>query len=170
MSRPVEVSVTQSVEELKKLLAKCLVHQRPKVKMLLAILAGTHKNGLLAVKTGAALRSITHWKKTYISGGLQSLLTDRRGGDHRSSIDAAAKEQLRAKLHDPKDAFTSFGQAQAWIKEYLGVEMNYHAVNKYLKRNFGAKLKVGRKSHLQKDEAAVAVFKKPAPQPGAGQG
>lgn len=170
MAKPVELSVTQSTEELKKLLARSPAHQRPKVKMLLAILSGTHKNGLLAAKTGSALRSITHWKRAYTSGGLQGLLTDRRGGDHRSSIDAQGKESLRAKLHDPKDAFTSFGQAQAWIKDHLGVEMNYHAVNKYLKRNFGAKLKVGRKSHVQKDEAAGAVFKKSAPKPGTDQG
>ncbi len=170
MSRPVEISVIQSVEELKKLLAKSPLHQRPKIKMLLAILSGTHKNGELAAKTGAVLRSITRWKQAYTSAGLQGLLIDRRGGDHRSSIDAQGKEQLRAKLHDPKDAFTSFGQAQAWIQEHLQVEMNYHAVNKYLKRNFDAKLKVGRKSHVKKDEAAGAVFKKSAPKPGADQG
>jgi transposase len=70
-------------------------------------------------------------------------------------------KKIEKKLSDPKNAFTSFGQAQTWLKEEFGIAKNYHAVNKYLKRNFGAKLKVGRKSHVRKDEAAVAVFKKP---------
>lgn len=39
--------------------------------------------------------------------------------------------------------------------------MEYHAVNKYVKRKFGARLKVGRKSHVQKSPADEAVFKKP---------
>ncbi|MEJ0105393.1 MAG: hypothetical protein WDO19_23800 [Bacteroidota bacterium] len=39
--------------------------------------------------------------------------------------------------------------------------MGYHAVNKYVKRKYGARLKVSRKSHVLKSPAAEAVFKKP---------
>lgn len=164
MALPVKLSIQEHAEDLKKRYRKASNHQRPRLKMLLLILSeDIDINSALAAKTGASLRSIQRWKKAYAAGGLDGLLSDKRGGDHRSSISAEAKEQLWTKLSEPKGAFTSFGQAQAWIKEYLGVEMNYHAVNKYLKRNFGAKLKVGRKSHIQKDEAAAAVFKKPAP-------
>ncbi len=38
--------------------------------------------------------------------------------------------------------------------------MGYHAVNKYVKRKYGARLKVSRKSHVLKSPAAEAVFKK----------
>lgn len=38
--------------------------------------------------------------------------------------------------------------------------IKYHAVNKYVKRKFGAKLKVARKSHIKKDEKQVEEFKK----------
>ena len=41
--------------------------------------------------------------------------------------------------------------------------MGYHAVNKYVKRKFGARLKVSRKSHVLKDPAAEVVFKKAFP-------
>jgi len=160
MAIPVELSIIESSEDLKKLLSKAPIHHRPRLKMLVLISQGIHLNATLAAKTGAGLRSIVRWKQTYSSNGLEGLLSDKRGGDYRSSIDEAGKAKLEAKLSDPKGAFTSFGQAQAWIKEELNVDMNYHAVNKYLKRNFGASLKVGRKSHVKKDEAAVAVFKK----------
>jgi transposase len=89
------------------------------------------------------------------------LTADQRGGDFKSNISDEDKEKIEKKLSDPKNAFTSFAEAQAWLKSELGIDKKYHAVNKYLKRNFGAKLKVGRKSHVKKDEAAAAVFKKP---------
>lgn len=161
MAKPIEISVTESVETLKKRLTNAPTHHRPRLKMLFLIAQGTHANPILAAKTGASLRSIIRWKQTYAAGGLQALLSDKRGGDRRSSFSEQDKEKLSQKLSDPKDAFTSFGQAQQWIKENLGVAMNYHAVNKYLKRNFGARLKVGRKSHVKKDAEAVAFFKKP---------
>jgi CBS domain containing-hemolysin-like protein len=40
------------------------------------------------------------------------------------------------------------------------MDINYHTVNKYVKRKFGAKLKVARKSHVNKSEEAVIEFKK----------
>lgn len=162
MSIPVQLTIAESLDSLKKLYSKAPVHHRPRLKMLISISQGIHLNTTLAAKTGSGLRSIIRWKQTYSASGLEGLISDKRGGDYRSSFDEAGKAKLKAKLSDPKDAFTSFGQAQTWIKEHLGVDMNYHAVNKYLKRNFGASLKVGRKSHVKKDEAAVAVFKKPS--------
>jgi transposase len=162
MATPVKITVAESVEELKKHLNKASVHLRPKLKMLQAILSGIDKNSELAARTGVSVRSITRWKEIYTKVGLEGLLNDQRGGDYRSGIDAVGKKKIADKLSEPKDAFTSFGQAQEWINKELGTDKKYHAINKYLKRNFGAKLKVGRKSHVKKDEAAVAVFKKPA--------
>ncbi|MBK8444601.1 MAG: winged helix-turn-helix domain-containing protein [Sphingobacteriales bacterium] len=54
----------------------------------------------------------------------------------------------------------SYKEAQQWLKSELGIEKQYNTVRMYLKRNFGTKLKVGRKSHIKKDEAAVDTFKK----------
>lgn len=162
MATPVKIAVIESVEELKKRFSKASVHLRPKLKMLQAILSGINKNSELAARTGVSARSITRWKEIYTRSGLEGLLNDQRGGDYRSGIDAAGKKKIADKLSAPKEAFTSFSQAQDWINKELGTDKKYHAINKYLKRNFGAKLKVGRKSHVKKDEAAVAVFKKPA--------
>ncbi len=116
MSLPIVVPVKEPVEDLKKLLAKVSPHHRPRLKMLVLIASGTDNNTGLANKTGASLRSVIRWKDSYSKGGLDALCSDKRGGDHRSAFDEAAKQKLKEKLHDPKDAFTSFGQAQAWIK------------------------------------------------------
>jgi transposase len=162
MSIRVAITVNETAEELKKHLGKASLHQRPRIKMLLLILKGESSTSGLAAATGANTDSIANWKKKYNSGGLDALLHDARGGDFRSGLTDDQKERIRQKVFEPTDALTSYKQAQTWLKETLEVEKNYHAVNKYLKRNFGVKLKVGRKSHVNKDEAAIAVFKKPA--------
>jgi len=154
------VTVNESVEDLKRLYTKAAVHIRPRLKMLQYLSKGIYAIDALAAKTGASRNAVACWKRTYKTGGLTALCADKRGGDFRSGIDATGKEKIAAKLSDPKNAFTSFGQAQAWINEELGTDKKYHAINKYLKRNFGARLKVGRKSHVKKDETAVAAFKK----------
>lgn len=161
MAHAQQIPVKESADEIRRLLAGAPAHLRSRLKMLQQLSRGVFSIDVLAAKVGASRNSVAAWKRLYKNNGVEALLADQRGGDYRSSIDAAGKQKLEAKLSDPNDAFTSFGQAQVWIKENLGIEMNYHAVNKYLKRNFGAKLKVGRKSHVKKDEAAVAVFKKP---------
>ncbi|MBP6431715.1 MAG: hypothetical protein KA319_08110 [Ferruginibacter sp.] len=48
---------------------------------------------------------------------------------------------------------------QQWLLDEFGIDMNYHAVNKYVKRKFGARLKVSRKNHVLKSPADEAVFK-----------
>ena len=161
MAKPVVITVKENVSDLKTLYRKSAVHLRPRYKMLLLIAGGLTSSQELAAKTGVSRNSVANWKHIYNQGGIDQLMSDQRGGDFKSNISASDKEKIEKKISDPKKAFTSFGQAQAWLKEELGIDKNYHAVNKYLKRNFGAKLKVGRKSHVKKDEAAVAVFKKP---------
>lgn len=46
------------------------------------------------------------------------------------------------------------------MENFISGGINYHTVNKYVKRHFGAKLKVSRKSHIKKDLNAVESFRK----------
>ena len=161
MSKSIVITVKENIPDLKVLFSKAPIHLRPRYKMLMLIAGGQTSLQELAAKTGVNRNSIAAWKRSYNEGGMQQLIADQRGGDFKSNISDDDKKKIEKKISDPKNAFTSFAQAQAWLKEELGIDKNYHAVNKYLKRNFGAKLKVGRKSHVKKDEAAVAVFKKP---------
>lgn len=161
MAKSVLITVKEEISNLKSLYSKAQIHLRPRYKMLLLIAGGQTSSQELAAKTGVSRNTIAIWKRSYSEGGIEQLTSDLRGGDYKSNISADDKKKIEKKLSDAKNAFTSFAQAQTWLKEELGIDKNYHAVNKYLKRNFGAKLKVGRKSHVKKDEAAVAVFKKP---------
>ena len=157
---PIQIKETES--ELRQALSKARPYQRARVKMLLLIAAGTTAVGELAKKTKSGTASIRIWKLAYNAGGLESLLSDKRGGDKRSGISAEDKQAIKEKLSEPKGAFRSYDEARTWAKEELGIDKEYHAFNKYLKRNFGTSLKVGRKSHTKKDETATADYKKPS--------
>lgn len=128
--------------------------------MLLALVGGITSTNELAHKTKANRNSILNWKNIYRSQGLEGLLAEGRGGKRYGALNEQQKAMLQKKLSEAKGGFTSYKQATEWINTTFGVDMNYHAVNMYLKRNFGTKLKVGRKTHINKDDNAAALFKK----------
>ena len=154
------ITIKESKDELNSLLSKSTTATKPRIKMLLSILGGTTSTEELVVKTKSNRNSIGNWKKIYTEQGIDGLLKETRGRKQPGAIGAKEKLQLQKKLSDPKGGFTSYQQAVDWINKTFGLEMEYHAVNKYLKRNFGTKLKVGRKTHINKDENAAALFKK----------
>ena len=160
MAKPIIIVVKENILDLKTLFSKSPIHLRPRYKMLMLICGGYSSSLELAAKIGVSRNTIAAWKQQYLKGGIDMLIDDQRGGDYISNISNANKKKIEQKLADPKNAFTSFGEAQTWLKNELGIDKKYHAVNKYLKRNFGAKLKVGRKSHVKKDDSAAALFKK----------
>lgn len=156
-----KLTVTETSEQLIKLIGKSTSSAKPRLKMLLAIVNGTTSTNDLAHRTKSNRDSIRNWKNTYRTKGLEGLLEEGRGGNRQGALNDQQKGELAKKLSNPKGGFTSYKQATDWINTTFGVEMNYHAVNMYLKRNFGTKLKVGRKTHVNKDENATALFKKP---------
>jgi transposase len=104
-------------------------------------------------------QSVHIWRTKYNAGGLDRLLEDKRGGKP-AQITAPIHERLSNRLNSSKEGFKSFVQIQMWLQESFGIEMKYQALNKYIKRKFGARPKVARKSHIDKDENAAALFKK----------
>jgi transposase len=155
-----QITVKERSEDLSILLKKSADSIKPRIKMLLAIINGTTSTQELSLKTKANRNSIGNWKSIYRQKGIEGLLEDDRGGRRPAAINAKQKLELHQKLSDPKGGFASYKEAMEWINKTFGLEMEYHAVNKYLKRNFKTKLKVGRKTHINKDDSAAALFKK----------
>jgi len=154
------ITVKETKEELELLLKKLGDSAKPKLKMLLSILNGIESTSELVSITKANRDSIRLWKNQYRDHGLQALIKENRGGKRHGALNDSQKQELLERLSAPKGGFTSYKAAMEWINETFNIQMNYHAVNIYLKRNFGTKLKVGRKSHINKDENATALFKK----------
>ena len=155
------IPVKESMTELKQ-----LQKQHPnkyKILQMLLILkkkGNTSKNEL-AVLTGASDKSIQTWRTKYQKEGLVTLLKDVRGGNRVGAITAIANEKLAKRLNNPKEGFRSYIEIQQWLQQEFNIEMEYHVVNKFVKRRYGASLKVSRKSHVLKSPTGEVVFKKP---------
>ena len=116
---------------------------------------------VLVVIVGASDRSIQTWRSNYVTRGMDQMLKDSRGGRKTAKITASVHQQLSKRLYNAWPGVRSFIEIQQWLLSEFDIDMLYHAVNKYMKRKFGARLKVSRKSHVQKSPADEAVFKKP---------
>lgn len=162
MANALNITVKETLSELKKMLKSSPPHQSPKLKMLIVIKQSEfdlNKNEL-ADQIGVNQNSAQKWRKKYQSGGIKALLSDGRIGFKPSVISKEAHEQIRIKLHNPQGAFTSFKDLQHWVDTHFTKGINYNSLRHYVKRHFGAKLKVARKSHVKKDKEAVQLFKK----------
>ena len=161
MLQPLQVSVAETVSEL-----RSYQKQHPSkfkaLQMLIIIKQqGSLSQDKLASLLGSGPASVLKWRRTYLKGGLEALLVENRGGHRKTKITPQAENRLAQRLQDPKGGFRSFIEIQQWLVTEFNIEMGYHAVNKHVKRKYGGKLKVSRKSHVLKSPAAEAVFKKP---------
>lgn len=162
MANALKIVVKETLPELKKILKSSSAHQAPKLKMLMVIKQSEvdlNKNEL-ANQVGVNHNSIQKWRKKYQANGLKGLLSDGRIGFKPSVISKEVHEQIRIKLHNPDGAFTSFKDLQHWVDANFKKGINYNSLRHYVKRHFGAKLKVARKSHVKKDKDAGHLFKK----------
>lgn len=158
-----QIIVKETEQELKALLRKQPLHLKNKVQMLLVL---KKSEVALSKEALAKILHINHntaqiWRTKYCNEGIDGLLSDGRIGFKPSIISEELHTAIEERLHSPKNAFTSYVDLIEWITEnYIPEGINYQTINSYVKRNFGAKIKVARKSHIKKDEAAVDSFKK----------
>ncbi len=157
------IIVKETEQELKSLLRKQPIHLKNKVQMLLVL---KRSETALSKEALAKMLHINHntaqkWRTKYYNEGIEGLLSDGRIGFKPSIISEELHQAIEKRLHSPQDAFTSYIDLIEWITEnYMPSGINYQTINSYVKRHFGAKIKVARKSHIRKDEAAGDSFKK----------
>ena len=168
MARPNTIQIKQAALELKQILKKQPLHLQKRIQMLLLIKEGKHSSKYdLAVALSVNPNSIQTWRSKYIQGGINNLLVYNRTSHKKRVITPELHKAIEKKLTNATEAFRSFEELRSWIDEKYIPFINYHTVNKYVKKHFGAKLKVSRKSHIAKSEQAVSAFKK-TPVPSSG--
>lgn len=160
MLQPLQVIVKESIKELR-LYQKQFPSKFKALQMLIIIKQqGSLSKDKLSLLLGSGHSSILSWRRIYLSGGIAALVVENRGGFRKGKIAGKAEKKLVQRLNNPKEGFRSFIEIQQWLLSEFNIEMQYHAVNKYVKRKYGARLKVSRKSHVLKSPADEAVFKK----------
>lgn len=162
MALPKTVQVKESLKELKSLQKKSKRLFVPRLQMLLVI---KQSNIALSKHELAKLVSVNHnsiqkWRTLYIKGGITNLLSHKTNASRPSVFTAQEKLQIESKLKDPKNGFQGYKELHIWVTEYLNKDVKCNTLMVFCKNNFGTKIKVARKSHVKKDEKAVATFKK----------
>ena len=157
-----KIIVKESIQELRSVQKGVSATVRKRIMMLIAI----QRNGdqqskrVLSKALGIDANSVTNWKKLYEEKGLEGLLADGRVGFKPSVVTPEEHEALSKKLQDPKNGVRGYKELLDWVHTELSKDMKYITLLKYAERHFGSKIKVARKSHLNKDEKAVEAFKK----------
>lgn len=103
----------------------------------------------LACLLSVSRNAVGRWLAMYEAGGLEALLTVKPRPGKAPLLNALQVERLREALSRP-EGFASYVAVQQWIRDELGVSMNYPAVHRLVRYRLGSKLKVARPSHVKK--------------------
>lgn len=162
MANALIVIVKESMDELKAALKKTPLHHCPRIKMLIEIKKSdiALSKTALALLVGANHNSIQTWRSKYVENGLSGLLSDGRIGFKPAMLSPSVHKKIALKLQSSAPTFTSYKQLHQWVNSLSKKEVKYNSLRHYVKRHFGATLKVPRKSHIKKDRNAVIAFKK----------
>jgi transposase len=138
MATALRFKIKQSETQLRKLLNNQPEHLRNRVRMLLVCKKSKRvlSKHSLAEIIGVNHNSIQSWRRMYVKGGIDKLLEFNKGGYKPSLINAAAHKAIEKKLNNPNNAFRSYQELRRWIDERFVRGINYHTVNKYIKRKF----------------------------------
>ena len=96
----------------------------------------------------------------YRQGGLSQLLSHKKTGFKPSVFTDEEKAELGTLANNPKNGIVGYVELRRWVKEKFDKDVKYITLVKFMERNFKTKVKVARKSHINKDAKAVEAFKK----------
>jgi len=164
MAKALEIIVKESIEELQKYLrkAKCNTIKK-RIKMLIIIKKQAPK--MLSKDDLAALckynpQSINSWRKLYLSGGIEAIMRHNWKGTESKHISQEQYKKIEEKLNNPTNGLVGYKELLKWVETNFDISMKYTTLYEYVRRNFGTKIKVARKSHIKKCEEDIITFKK----------
>ena len=164
MSLPKAIAVKESLMELKKVLRVSTKLITPRIRMLIEIKKHGEVGGIskrsLADLVGVNHNSIQTWRTLYSTGGLAKLTSYIKNEGRPTILSKEEHQAIKVKLHDSKNGLRGYVELLDWVESEFNKEMKYNTLLKYTNREFNASVKVARKSHVKKDEEAVAAFKK----------
>ena len=164
MSAPKSITVKESLAELKKLLKNSTNLILPRIRMLVEIKKHENLRGLskrvLAENIGVNHNSIQTWRTLYCEGGIAKLTSYIKNEGRPTILSKEEHQAIKTKLHDSNNGLRGYVELLELVETTFKKEMKYNTLLKYTNREFKASVKVARKSHIKKDEEAVAIFKK----------
>lgn len=165
---PKLIPIKESLGELKQLLKKATPLIAPRIRVLIEMKkageTGISKREL-ADKIGVNYNSVQTWRMLYQAGGIKALCSHNKKGFKPSVFTKEEHDAIAGKLKDPKNGLRGYTELLDWVEKEFKKEVKYNTLLKYSRRNFGSRVKVARKSHINKDEESVTSFKKTSLRP-----
>lgn len=162
MSLPKLIHVKESTSELKLLMKSSIPLIAIRIRCLLEI--KKHPDGIskreLAEILGVNHNSVQSWRTLYLQGGIEAIVSHNKTGHKPNILTAEEHSKIEQKLKDPKNGLRGYVELQNWIEKEMGKTIKYNTLLKYSIRHFGSRVKVARKSHVNKDMDKVDAFKK----------
>jgi transposase len=163
MAKLIIFPIKETVNEIKRLQRTATPIISKRLGVLLAFkryeIEGISKRALSA-ETGCDANSVRTWRNLYIKGGIEALMGHNNKGYKPNQINSEQESDLRTILNDPENGFVGYIELQSWFNEKYKMEVEYHTFRSFIIRKFQSKIKVARKSHVQKSQQAVDTFKK----------
>jgi len=111
----------------------------------------------IAEQLGISRRRFFDWMSALKAGGLAGLLERRHGGGAEPQVRGVAMQELQAGLRSGR--WKRAKEIQHWLRERHALKLKRAGVYYWLGK-LGGVLKVPRKTHAQKDAAAVEAFQR----------
>jgi transposase len=136
-----------------------------RIYMLVLIKEGkTRTRKAVAKRIGVHRNTIREWLSKYEKGGLDALVQIKSPGapSGQRSLPDEVLASLRKRLSETT-GFVSYIQLQRWLKETHDFSIKYKTLHRIIRYELKAKLKVPRRSHEKKNDAAEAAFREELP-------
>ena len=154
MSSPKNFEIKESITELKKVLKKSSLLIGKRVQALIIFKEHEKEGGIskreVANKLGVNHNSVQSWRTMYIKGGMELIISHNKGGKKPSIVTPEQDDKLKEKLNTAENNIVGYVELKQWFDKEHKTDINYKTLNGYVKRNFGDKIKVARKSHIKK--------------------
>jgi len=152
--------IQESESELKEMLrTEKRTRQRQRLQMLYLLKSGQANTRIAAAQMLVVNRAtIGRWLQTYEKEGIPGLLIIKTKPNRKLSIPACILHELKCELEKP-EGFSSYKAIQIWLEQKFTLSIPYKTVHGIVRYRLKAKLKVGRKSHVKKDQKKVDEFR-----------
>jgi transposase len=156
--------IRESVFELKQLLrTEKKPRRRERLQMLYLFRTGQAKTRKSADEMLSVHRTtISTWSDAYERGGLGRLLHMKTKSNNKPSLPLHVLHTLKRKLRRRR-GFISYKSIQRWLEKRYSLCVPYSTVHGIVRYGLKAKLKVGRKSHVKKNEKDGVAFRENIP-------
>ncbi|MHA2079500.1 MAG: IS630 family transposase [Candidatus Thorarchaeota archaeon] len=159
MKRPLP-KIQESVSELQDMLrTENRTRQRQRIQMLYLLKSGQSNTRKQVAQMLAVHRMTTgRWLTSYEKEGLSGLLSIKTKPNRKLSIPQCILHQLEHELEKP-EGFSSYKAIKIWLQQEFTLCIPYKTVHGIVRYRLKAKLKVGRKSHVKKNQQLVDEFR-----------